>query len=219
MFLHDYIDHTLLSPSASVADVQKLCREAIQYQFKAVCVQGCYVALAKNELRNTPVKIAAVVGFPLGGMTTEAKLFEAKNCIKNGADEVDMVINIGWLKSGLDQQVMNEIFQIKKELDKKTLKVILENCFLSDIEIVKACNMAVSAGADFVKTSTGFGGGGATFKDVALMKETVGDQALIKASGGIRDYETALKYIEMGVARIGTSSGPKLMRESLKRGI
>ncbi len=216
MFLQDYIDHTLLSPSASVADIQKLCREAIQYQFKAVCVQGCYVAVAKNELQDTPVKVTAVAGFPLGGMSTKAKIFEACDCIENGADEVDMVINIGWLKSGLDQQVRNEIFQIKKELDKKTLKVILENCYLSDQEIKKACGLAVSAGADFVKTSTGFGSGGATFRDVALMKEAVGNQALIKASGGIRDYETALKYIEMGVARIGTSSGPKLMEESLK---
>ncbi|MGW9685746.1 deoxyribose-phosphate aldolase [Flagellimonas sp. 2504JD1-5] len=214
MHLQEYIDHTLLAPTATVADIKKLCQEAIQYQFKAVCVQGCHVGLAKNELKGTPVQLAAVVGFPLGGMSTRSKVYEARECIENGADEVDMVINIGWLKSGLDQQVRDEIFQIKQELGDKTLKVILENCYLSDTEIKKACDLAVSAGADFVKTSTGFGNGGATFKDIALMKEAVGDRVLIKASGGIRDREKALKYIEMGVSRIGTSSGPKLMEES-----
>ncbi|SNZ00736.1 deoxyribose-phosphate aldolase [Flagellimonas pacifica] len=216
MHLQDYIDHTLLSPTATVADIKELCREAIQYQFKAVCVHGCHVTTAKEELKGTLVKLAAVVGFPLGAMSTEAKIFEARDCVEKGANEVDMVINIGWLKSGLNEQARDEIFQVKKELGQKTLKVILENCFLSDQEIKKACHLAVSAGADFVKTSTGFGSGGATFKDVELMKEAVGNKALIKASGGIRDRETALKYIEMGVARIGTSSGPKLIEESSK---
>ncbi|WP_420601138.1 deoxyribose-phosphate aldolase [Flagellimonas sp.] len=216
MRIQDYIDHTLLNPTATVADIKKLCKEAIQYQFKAVCVNGCHVTLAKNELKGSTVKLAAVIGFPLGGMSARAKIFEARDCIENGADEVDMVINIGWLKSGLDEQVRDEIFQIKQELGDKTLKVILENCYLSDKEIEKACKLAVSAGADFVKTSTGFGSGGATFKDIALMKEAVGDSALVKASGGIRDRETALKYIEMGVSRIGTSSGPKLMGDSPK---
>ncbi|WP_190810998.1 deoxyribose-phosphate aldolase [Flagellimonas sp. S3867] len=219
MHLQDYIDHTLLKPSATVTDIKQLCEEAIQYQFKAVCVQGCHVPVAKNELKGSLVKLAAVVGFPLGGMSAKAKLLEARDCVENGADEIDMVINIGWLKSGLEQQVRDEIFQIKQEIRNKTLKVILENCFLSDQEIKKACNLAVSAGADFVKTSTGFGSGGATFKHVELMKEAVGDKALIKASGGIRDRETALKYIEMGVARIGTSSGPKLMGESGKKSL
>ncbi|WP_420322004.1 deoxyribose-phosphate aldolase [Flagellimonas sp.] len=214
MHFQDYIDHTLLVPTATISDIKKLCKEAIQYGFKAVCVNSCHVVLAKNELKGTPVQLATVVGFPLGGMSTKAKIFEARECIANGADEVDMVMNIGWLKSGLYEQVRDEIFQIKQELGDKTLKVILENCYLSDAEIRKACDLAVSAGADFVKTSTGFGSGGATFKDVALMKETVGNRALIKASGGIRDRETALKYIEMGVARIGTSSGPKLMEGS-----
>lgn len=214
MYLEDYIDHTLLAPSATVPDIIKLCKEAVQYRFKAVCVQGCHVAVAMKELSGTSVKLAAVVGFPLGGMSIRAKIFETRDCLENGADEVDMVINIGWLKSGLDEQVRDEIYQIKQELGSKTLKVILENCYLTDQEIKRACKLAISAGADFVKTSTGFGSGGATFKDVELMKEAVGDKAMIKASGGIRDRETALKYIGMGVARIGTSSGPKLMEES-----
>lgn len=192
---------------ASLSEIQKLCVEAKNYGFYAVCVNGCHVPLAAEELKNTKVKIAAVVGFPLGAMSTEAKIFEARECVKNGADEIDMVINIGWLKSNEDSKVRNEIKSIKRVIGDKILKVILENCYLTTSEKEKACTLAVEAGADFVKTSTGFGSGGATFEDVILMKKIVGDKLGVKVSGGIKDKETALKYIELGVSRIGTSSG------------
>jgi len=192
---------------ASLSEIQKLCGEAKNYGFYAVCVNGCHVSLAAEELKNTKVKIAAVVGFPLGAMSTEAKIFEARECVKNGADEIDMVINIGWLKSNEDSKVRNEIKSIKRVIGDKILKVILENCYLTTSEKEKACTLAVEAGADFVKTSTGFGSGGATFEDVILMKKIVRDKLGVKASGGIKDKETALKYIDLGVSRIGTSSG------------
>lgn len=207
MILSNFIDHTNLKPTASLSEIQKLCGEAKYYGFYAVCVNGCHVPLAAEELKNTKVKIAAVVGFPLGAMSTESKVFEARECVKNGADEIDMVINIGWLKSNEDSRVHNEIKSIKQAIGDKILKVILENCYLTTSEKEKACTLAVEAGADFVKTSTGFGSGGATFEDVILMKKIVGDKLGIKASGGIKDKETALKYIELGVSRIGTSSG------------
>ncbi|THV58224.1 deoxyribose-phosphate aldolase [Flagellimonas alvinocaridis] len=207
MILSNFIDHTNLKPMASLSEIQKLCGEAKNYGFYAVCVNGCHVSLAAEELKNTKVKIAAVVGFPLGAMSTEAKIFEARECVKNGADEIDMVINIGWLKSNEDSKVRNEIKSIKRVIGDKILKVILENCYLTTSEKEKACTLAVEAGADFVKTSTGFGSGGATFEDVILMKKIVGDKLGVKASGGIKDKETALKYIDLGVSRIGTSSG------------
>ncbi|KAB7530131.1 deoxyribose-phosphate aldolase [Flagellimonas olearia] len=211
MHLPDFIDHTHLKPTATLSEIQYLCEEAKRFGFHAVCVNGCHVSLASEELKNTKVKIAAVVGFPLGAMSTEAKIFEAKDCVKNGADEIDMVINIGWLKSNEDDRVRNEIISIKQGIGDKILKVILETCYLTTSEKEKACILAVEAGADFVKTSTGFGSGGATFEDVILMKRMVGDKAKIKASGGIKDKETALKYIALGVSRIGTSSGPALL--------
>lgn len=207
MILSNFIDHTNLKPMASLSEIQKLCGEAKNYGFYAVCVNGCHVSLAAEELKNTKVKIAAVVGFPLGAMSTEAKIFEARECVKNGADEIDMVINIGWLKSNEDSKVRNEIKSIKRVIGDKILKVILENCYLTTSEKEKACTLAVEAGADFVKTSTGFGSGGATFEDVILMKKIVRDKLGVKASGGIKDKETALKYIDLGVSRIGTSSG------------
>ncbi len=209
--LEKYIDHTLLKATATPLEIQTLCREAITHGFKAVCVNGCWVPLAVKELLNSEVEVATVVGFPLGAMSSEAKVFEAKNAIANGADEVDMVINIGKLKSGDFVSVQEEIAQVKHVMGKQVLKVILENCYLDKEEIVKACELSMAAGADFVKTSTGFGNGGATLEDVALMKSVVGDRVLIKASGGIRDREIALKYIDLGVSRIGTSSGPKLI--------
>jgi len=211
MFLPDFIDHTNLKATATITDIQKLCKEAEQHNFFAVCVNGCYAALAKEELKDTKVKVAAVIGFPLGAMSTEAKVFEAKDCIENGADEIDMVINVGWLKSKMHDLVRDEIKAIKNAIGDKVLKVILETCYLTNEEKEKACSLAVEAGADFVKTSTGFGTGGATFEDVALMKKVVGNKAKIKASGGVKDKETALKYIELGVSRIGTSSGPTLL--------
>lgn len=207
MRLQDFIDHTLLKPVATIVDIKKLCKEGIDHDFYAVCVNGCYTTLAKEQLKGSNVKIAAVIGFPLGAMNSDAKVFEAKDCIKNGADEIDMVINIGWLKSGEFDQVENEISKIKKTIGDKILKVIIETCYLTKDEKIRACKLAINARADFVKTSTGFGNGGATFEDIRLMKDTIGNKAKIKGSGGIKDRSTALKYIALGVSRIGTSSG------------
>ena len=207
MQIQDYIDHTILKPTATISDIEKLCKEAIDHKFYAVCVNGCYTKLAKKQLLDSKVKLAVVIGFPLGAMSTESKVFEAQDCIANGADEVDMVINVGWLKSGKFNLVQYEISSIKKAIGDKVLKVIIETCYLSKEEKIKACALALEAGTDFVKTSTGFGTGGATLEDVKLMKEVVGSKAKIKASGGIKDRATALKYIALGVSRIGTSSG------------
>ncbi|WP_437399697.1 deoxyribose-phosphate aldolase [Flagellimonas lutimaris] len=212
MPLADFIDHTNLKSTATIADIQKLCEEAKSYGFYAVCVNGCHVLTAKETLKDTPVKVAAVIGFPLGAVSTKAKVFEAVDCIENGADEVDMVINIGWLKSEMYDAVRDEIKAIKQAIGDNILKVIIETCYLTEDEKEKACALAVEAHADFVKTSTGFGTGGATFEDVKLMKSIVGDKAKIKASGGVKDKETAQKYIELGVSRIGTSSGPNLIK-------
>ncbi|WBX75890.1 deoxyribose-phosphate aldolase [Tenacibaculum ovolyticum] len=211
MQISKYIDHTLLKATATKKDIIKLCREALDYNFYAVCVNGAYVALAKQELINSDVKIAAVIGFPLGAMTTEAKVFEAKNSIENGASEIDMVINVGKLLDGESDYVENEIRLIKEAIGNNVLKVIFENCYLSKEQIKKVSKLAVNAGADFIKTSTGFGTGGATLEDLLIMKETIKGKALIKAAGGVRDKETAEKYIKMGVARLGTSSGVSLV--------
>ena len=207
MQIQDYIDHTLLKPTATISDIEKLCKEAIDHKFYAVCVNGCYTKQAKKQLQGSKVKLAVVIGFPLGAMSTESKVFEAQDCIANGADEVDMVINVGWIKSGKINLVQREISSIKKAIGAKILKVIIETCYLTKKEKIKACELALDAGADFVKTSTGFGTGGATLEDVKLMKDVVGSKAKIKASGGIKDRATALKYIALGVSRIGTSSG------------
>ena len=212
MGLNKYIDHTILKATASSADVQKLCEEAIEYEFYSVCVNGCYVADAKHLLQGTDVKVAAVVGFPLGAMTTAAKVFEAKEAVENGASEIDMVINIAKLKDGEFEFVENEIRQIKEAIGDNVLKVIIETCYLTDEEKVKACELSLAAQADFVKTSTGFGTGGATYEDVKLMKSVVGDNAKVKASGGVRDKETAQKYVDLGAERLGTSSGIEIVK-------
>ncbi len=211
MVLNTYIDHTLLKANATVDDIKKLCTEAKEHDFYAVCVNSYYVALADSELMHTDIKIAAVVGFPLGAMLTRAKVFEAQQCIDQGANEIDMVINIGLLKSGYYKIVEDEIRALKKAIEDKVLKVIFENCYLTDEEKRIACTLSLNAGADFIKTSTGFGTGGATLEDVKLMKNEVQDHVKIKASGGIRDVETAKQYIELGVSRIGTSSGVKIV--------
>ena len=212
MGLNKYIDHTILKATASSSDVQKLCEEAIEHEFYSVCVNGCYVADAKHLLQGTDVKVAAVVGFPLGAMTTAAKVFEAKEAIENGASEIDMVINVAKLKDGEFEFVENEIRQIKEAIGDNVLKVIIETCYLTDEEKVKACELSLVAKADFVKTSTGFGNGGATYEDVKLMKSVVGDNAKVKASGGVRDKETAQKYVELGAERLGTSSGIDIVK-------
>ena len=203
MGLNKYIDHTILKATASSSDVQKLCEEAIEHEFYSVCVNGCYVA---------DVKVAAVVGFPLGAMTTAAKVFEAKEAVENGASEIDMVINVAKLKDGEFDYVENEIRLIKEAIGDNVLKVIIETCYLTDEEKVKACELSLVAKADFVKTSTGFGTGGATYEDVKLMKSVVGDNAKVKASGGVRDKETAQKYVDLGAERLGTSSGIEIVK-------
>ena len=212
MGLNKYIDHTILKATASSSDVQKLCEEAIEHEFYSVCVNGCYVADAKHLLQGTDVKVAAVVGFPLGAMTTASKVFEAKEAIENGASEIDMVINVAKLKDGEFDYVENEIRLIKGAIGDNVLKVIIETCYLTDEEKVKACELSLVAKADFVKTSTGFGTGGATYEDVKLMKSVVGDNAKVKASGGVRDKETAQKYVDLGAERLGTSSGIEIVK-------
>ncbi len=217
MQLQNYIDHSLLKATATEADILRLCDEALEYQFIAVCVNGSHLPLVKARLKNSSIKIATVVGFPLGAMTTKAKVMEARDYMDQGADEIDMVINIGWLKSGKHQAVMNDIYQVKSEIGTKVLKVILETCYLTDEEKEIACKLAMEAKANFVKTSTGFGTAGATFKDVRLMKQVVGNNVQIKASGGIKDADTALQYIALGASRIGTSSGIEMMKALINK--
>ncbi|QFZ55456.1 deoxyribose-phosphate aldolase [Oceanihabitans sp. IOP_32] len=205
--LNTYIDHTLLKPTATNLDIIELCKEAIAHEFFSVCVNSCYVSLAKEQLKNTNVKVCSVIGFPLGAASTQAKVDEAKTALSHGADEIDMVINLGFLKSKDFDAVWQDIEAVKKIMPKNVLKVILETCYLDHLEIIKASELAVQSGADFIKTSTGFGSGGATMNDVKLMKSVAKNTAKIKASGGIRDKKTALEYINLGVERLGTSSG------------
>jgi len=216
MNINRYIDHTLLKPIATVSDIEILCKEAIEHQFYAVCINGGYVSLAKNILENSTVNIASVIGFPIGANTSKSKIFEANDCINNGATEIDMVLNLGVLKSGSYRLVEKEISDIKKTIGSNTLKVIFENCYLSNEEKITACKITLNSGADFIKTSTGFGISGATIADVKLMKKTVKDQIKIKASGGIKDFETTKEYLNIGVSRSGTSSGISIMNHKRK---
>ena len=201
-----YIDYTLLKPTATFADIEKLCQEALSYHFFSVCVNSSYISYAKNLLKESPTKLCSVVGFPLGAMSPLAKANEATIALEEGADEIDMVMNIGWFLSGQIHKVLEEVSQIKKITGNKVLKLIIETCYLSEAQKRLACQMGVDAGTDFIKTSTGFGTGGVTLSDVRLMKEVVGNQALIKASGGIRTREVALEYLALGVSRIGASA-------------
>ncbi|TNJ42969.1 deoxyribose-phosphate aldolase [Tamlana fucoidanivorans] len=202
-----FIDHTLLKATATKQDIIQLCEEAKQFGFFSVCVNSCYVSLAKANLERSEVKVCAVIGFPLGAMSTVSKVSETIDAIENGAEEIDMVLNVGWLKSKDYQGVLNDIKSVKDIMPNKTLKVILETCYLEDDDIIKASELAIEAGADFIKTSTGFGTRGASEKDITLMKSAIEGTTKIKASGGIRDAQTALKYINLGVHRLGTSSG------------
>lgn len=213
MNINQFIDHTLLKPSATERQIIDLCNEAKKYKFYAVCVNSCYVPLAKQLLSKSTIKIATVVGFPLGAMATDAKVFEAKNALNDGADEIDMVINIGFLRSKNYVAVFKDIADVKTAIGKTPLKVILEISELSKNEIVKACEICVDAQVDYIKTSTGFAKGGATLTAVKIIKKTVRDAAKIKASGGISDLDTAIKYIDAGADRIGTSSGVAIMSE------
>ena len=207
MNLNSYIDHTILKPTATEKDIIDLCEEAKEYKFYSVCVNSCFVPLAKQLVEKTSVKICSVVGFPLGAMSTEAKVFEAQKAVEDGADEIDMVINIGFLKSKNYFRVLKDISDVKNAIGKIPLKVILEISELSKNEIILASEICLDAKADFVKTSTGFSKSGATLTAVKIIRKTVKNKMKIKASGGIRDYETAVKFIEAGADRIGTSSG------------
>ncbi|NLJ84731.1 MAG: deoxyribose-phosphate aldolase [Halanaerobiaceae bacterium] len=207
------IDHTLLSPVAKVEDIRDLCQEAYDYEFASVCVNPIFVPLAAKLLANTSVKVTTVVGFPLGAATTEVKAYEIRNAIKNGAQEIDMVMNIGAFKSGAYDLVEADIRAVVDATRTAGItsdiivKVILETCYLNEEEIIQACHLAKNAGADFVKTSTGFGPAGATIEAVSLMRKTVGREIGVKAAGGIRNYQDALEMINAGANRIGTSSG------------
>ncbi len=212
MKLNKFIDHTLLKANATSDQIDNLCKEAIENGFYSVCVNGSYVKRCLENLKNTNIKIAVVVGFPLGSVTTNTKVFEAKEAINLGADEIDMVINVSKLKDKDYGYVENEIREVKEAIGDKILKVIIETCYLSDEEKVIACKLSIKANADFVKTSTGFGTNGATYDDVKLIKNTVMNKIKIKASGGIKDKATAKKYIELGVERLGTSSGVNIVK-------
>lgn len=206
MDIAKYIDYTLLKATATPADIEKLCKEALEYGFYSVCVNSGYVPLAAEQLKGSKVKVCTVVGFPLGAMSTQAKLYETSVALSQGAQEIDMVLNIGLFLSGNVAKVLDEIALLKQETGDRVLKVIIETCYLNDDQKRLASQVCVDAGADFVKTSTGFGTGGATLADVQLIREIVGDRAKIKASGGIRDKQTALQYISLGVDRIGASA-------------
>lgn len=212
--LNQYMDHTLLKADAREDEILKLCREALSYGFYAVCVNSCHLPLVTKELKGSSVKIASVVSFPLGATLTDAKACETEMAVSLGADEIDMVINVGALKERRHDFVRNDIEAVVKVAKKKDaiVKVILETCLLSDEEIVTACQLAKEAGAAFVKTSTGFSTGGATVHHVKLMKATLGDSMLIKASGGIRDKAKVLEMIEAGADRIGASASVEICK-------
>lgn len=207
MGMNRMIDHTLLKAESSQDQIKQLCQEAKDHDFFSVSVQPTWISLCKEELAGSGVKIATVIGFPLGANTTETKVFEAKDAIEKGADEIDMVINIGALKSGQDRLVEDEIRAIKEAIGDHILKVIIETCLLTEDEKIRACQLTLKAGGDYVKTSTGFSTGGAKLEDVKLMKDQVKDQAKVKASGGIRDFATAQKMVEAGADRLGVSAG------------
>ncbi len=212
------VDHTLLKPNATQEEVAKLCNEAREYCFASVCVNPSYVAYSAQLLRGSGVKVCTVVGFPLGSTTPTVKAIEARDAIANGAEEIDMVINVGALKSGNDQTVFDDIRAVREATRGHILKVILETSLLTNEEKVRACAMSKKAGADFVKTSTGFGGGGATAEDVKLMRQTVGPLMGVKASGGIRDAQAAQAMIQAGATRLGTSASVAIVTDAKSEG-
>ena len=212
--LNKYFDHTLLKPEATSEEIDRIIEEAKEYDFYSVCVNSSYVSRCYEALKDTDVKVAAVVGFPLGACTTQSKAFETEEACMDGASEIDMVLNVGKFKSFDYDYIRDDIKAVVTSAEKfgAIVKVILETCLLTKDEIVEACKLAKEAGAAFVKTSTGFSTGGALPEDVSLMKETVGDSMQVKASGGIRDYETAMKMIEAGADRLGCSASVKIMQ-------
>lgn len=218
MKLSKYIDHTLLKANATKEQIVKLCNEAKTYDFRTVCVNPSYIPLCVEELKGSDVGVCTVIGFPLGMMTTEAKVFEAKDAIEKGALEVDMVLNIGRLKDRDEAYVTNEIKAIKEACGEHILKVIIETCLLTDEEKIKMCEIVTEAGADFIKTSTGFSTAGATFADVELFAKYVGPEVKIKAAGGISSMDDAKKFIELGATRLGTSRIVKIVKNEAGSG-
>ena len=211
MKINQYIDHTLLKPESRQDQIDKLIREAKTYNFASVCINPTWVSYAAKALEGTDIKVCTVIGFPLGATTSAVKAFETKDAISHGADEVDMVINIGQAKSGHFAFVDEDIRAVVEASGDKLVKVIIETCLLTDKEKIKACQAAVAAGADFVKTSTGFSTAGARLDDVRLMRQTVGPDVGVKAAGGTRSLEDAQAFIEAGATRIGTSAGVTIM--------
>lgn len=207
------IDHTLLKSETKIEDIKKLCEEALKYQFYSVCINPCYVKTAKEFLKNSDIKICTVISFPLGASTIKTKIYEATEAIENGADEIDMVMNIGMFKSNRYEYIYEEISSIKKAIEYRILKVTIETSILSEEEKIKASEIIKKSGANFVKTSTGFSQGGATKEDVLLIRKSVGDNFGIKASGGIKTYQQAVELIKAGATRIGSSSSVKIMEE------
>lgn len=218
MKVNKLIDHTILKAFATEEEILKLCAEAIEYDFKSVCVNPVNVALAKKALEGSDVLVCTVVGFPLGANTKEIKALETLDAIKNGADEIDMVINIGKAKEHDFEYIEDEIKCVVTASAGKTTKVIIETCYLSDEEKVECCRAAKAAGATFVKTSTGFGTGGATASDIKLMRETVGAEMGVKASGGVRSFDDVKLMVENGATRIGASSGIQIMKDATNVG-
>jgi deoxyribose-phosphate aldolase len=207
-----YIDHTLLRPDATQVQIEQLCREAREHKFFSVCVNGSWVAAARHFLDGSDVKVVGTVGFPLGAMASDVKRYETEVAIDDGAHEIDVVLNIARLKAGDDKYVLRELLDVVEAADERTVKVILETCLLTDDEKIRVCKVVVESGAHFVKTSTGFSSAGATLADVKLLREAVGPKFGVKASGGIRDTQTALAMIEAGATRLGTSSGVGIVR-------
>lgn len=215
MDINAFLDFTLLNSTTTERDIVNLCNDALNNNYHSVCVNSCYVPLAKQLLDKTPVKICTVVGFPLGAMSTQSKAFEAKKAVENGADEIEMVINIGLLKSKNYLALLKDIIDVRLAIDNKPLKVIIEISELSKNEIIKACEISMDAKADYIKTSTGFSNSGATFTAVKIIKKTVKDDLKIVASGGINNFETALKYINLGVDRIAATTEIKITKAQL----
>ncbi|MDD2519193.1 MAG: deoxyribose-phosphate aldolase [Bacilli bacterium] len=210
--MNSYIDHTNLKIDATLKDIETLCNEAIENNFMAVCVLPYYVSLAKELLDGTNILVDTVIGFPLGMNTTASKVYEAIDALENGADEIDMVINLGALKNKDYDYLKEEIEEVRDSIDGKTLKVIIETCYLNDEEIIKMTEICNETYVNFIKTSTGFGTSGAKIEDIELINQHKNETLEIKASGGIKDYDTALQMIEAGATRIGTSSGVEIMR-------
>src|SRR3972149_4746976 len=215
--LAGYIDLTLLKPQITAKDIEALVRDAQKYPFASVCIPPCHVSLSAKMLKDSPIKVGTVIGFPLGYQTTSVKLYEASEAVESSAKEIDMVMNISAFKSGEMTMVQDEISEVVSALPKIVVKVIIEACYLTDKEKIKACEMTIKSKADFVKTSTGFGPDGATIEDVKLLVKTAKGRINVKASGGIKTFDDTLKMIDAGAMRIGTSAGMKIIEEFLKR--